>query len=182
MRGGKRGAVLVFALLLSTLLLVVGVGFIALRGLEYGSVSELQDRAQARELAMAGMEDARVKLEKDPFFPPVGGFGQYTFTYSEDVFDPEDASRLIGLFTVTVDNRQKEEPFRLIRIQSIGQVVDRRAPDAPVRATYRILAEIDVASFERGGSLGQANSRLYQYLDWKEQDVSRATSWGEFPE
>lgn len=177
----SKGAVLVFALLLSTLLLILGVGFIAQRGLEYGSVSELQDRAQARELAMAGMEDARVKLEKDPFFPPVGGFGQSTFTYSEDVLDP-DTNRMVGLFTVTVDLSRREEPYRIIRVQAIGQAVERRAPDAPPRSTYRIYAEIDVASNERGGALGVANPRLYQYIEWKEQDVSRATGFGEIPE
>jgi hypothetical protein len=178
----SRGAILIFALLLSTLLLILGAGFIAQRGLEYGSVSELQDRAQARELAMAGMEDARVKLEKDPFFPPVGGFGQSTFTYSEDIMDPDDAARMIGIFTVSVDLSRKEEPYRIVRIQAIGQVVDRRAPDSPPRSTYRIYAEVDVASFERGGAPNVPNPRLFQYIDWKEQDVSTASSYGEMPE
>lgn len=131
---------------------------------------------------MAGMEDARVKLEKDPFFPPVGGFGQNTFTYSEDVMDPEDASRMVGIFSVTVDLSRKEEPYRMVRVQSIGQVVERRAPDAPPRAAYRIYAEIDVASFERGGAPNVPNPRLFQYIEWKEQDVSKANSYGEMPE
>ena len=182
MRKGKAGAILVFALLLSALLLVLGVGFISQRGLEYGSVSELQDRAQARQLALAGMEDARVKLEKDPFFPPAGGFNQQNFTYSEDVRDPEDSGRMLGLFTVALDLSRKEEPYRIVRIQSVGQVVDRRAPDAPIRSTYRIYAELDVASFARGGALGESNPRLYQFINWREQDVSKASSYGEMPE
>ena len=175
----SRGAVLIFALLLSSLLLILGAGFMAQRGLEYGTVSELQDRAQARELAMAGMEDARVKLEKDPFFPPVGGFGQYTFTYSEDVMDLDDPTRMVELFIVAVDLSRKTEPYRLVRVQSIGQVTDRRAPDSPIRSTYRIYAEVDVASFERGGAPNVPNPRLYQYIDWKEQDVSKANGFGE---
>ena len=177
-----RGAILIFALLLSALLLVLGVGFMAQRGLEYGTVSEVQDRAQARELALAGLEDARVKLEKDPFFPPGGAVGQNTFTYSEDVMDPEDASRMVGIFSVTVDLSHKEEPYRIVCIQSIGQVVERRAPDAPQRAAYRIYAEIDVASFERGGAPNAPNPRLYQYINWRELDVSAANSKGEMPE
>jgi hypothetical protein len=177
----QQGAILIFALLLSALLLVLGAGFIAQRSLEYGAVSEVQDRAQARQLALAGMEDARVKMEKDPFFPPVGGFGQTTFTYSEDVLDPDDGD-MIGIFTVTVNVGRKEEPFRVIRIQSIGSVVEARSPDTPVRASYRIYGEVDVASLERGGAPGVENPRLFRYIDWKEQDVSRPTVFGEMSE
>jgi hypothetical protein len=161
-----RGAILIFALMLCTLLLVIGMGFVAQRSLEYGSVSQLQDKAQARQLAMAGMEDARIKLEKDPFFPQVGGFGQSTFTYSEQLLDPSDAS-VVGVYKVTVDVSLKEEPFRIIRIVAVGDA----GPDsADPLATYSIYAELDVASLDRDNP-GTPNPKLYRYIDWREQDV-----------
>jgi hypothetical protein len=52
----------------------------------------------------------------------------------------------------------------------------------PVRSSYRIYAELDVASFERGGALNAENPKLFQYLEWREQDVTRATSLGDMNE
>ncbi len=157
--------------MLCTLLLIIGMGFVAQRSLEYGSVSELQDKAQARQLAMAGIEDARVKLEKDPFFPQVGGFGQPDFTYSEELKDPSDSS-LVGIYKVTIDVRLKEEPFRVVRILSAGYAGPDRANPL---ATYTIYAELDVATFDREKP-GSENPKLFRFIDWREQDVWKGES------
>lgn len=158
------------ALLLISLVLVMILGFLGLRGLEYSSTAKIQSLALAQSLAEGGMEDARVKLEKDMFFPPLTGYGQDTFTYSEDVTDPA-TGQPVGGYTVTLDVSQRVAPFCLVRMQSIGAAGLRTNP----RARYRIYAELDVSSNERSTNMFP-NSRLFRYLQWREGDVEQPGS------
>lgn len=155
------------ALLLISLVLVIILGFLGMRGLEYSSTAKLQHMALAQSLAEGGMEDARVKLEKDMFFPPLGGFGQTTFIFSEDVTDPT-TSQVVGSYTVTVDAGRRGAPFCVIRVQSVGSAGMRTNP----RARYRIYAEIDCSGEERASNTFP-NPRLYRYLLWREGDVEQ---------
>ena len=169
----RRGFTLVLTLLLITLLLVLGLAFLGKRALEYGSVPKVQQQAMAQALAEAGIEDARVKLEKDPFFPPVTGYLQQVYNYSEDMLDPDDG-RNVGSYTVTIDLSKREQPFRVIRLLAIGTAGPRLNP----QARYRIYAELDVAGEVRGGS--GPNPQLYRFINWREQDVDPPDGGG-FP-
>jgi hypothetical protein len=169
----RKGFTLVLTLLLSTLLAVMGLAFLGKRALEYGSVPKVQSQAVAQALAEAGMEDVRVKLEKDPFFPPITGYLQESYTYSEDLLDPEDGS-YVGSYTVSLNLQRKEQPYRIMRMLSIGSAGPRLSPVA----RYRIYAELDVANEERGGS--GPNSQLFRFINWRESDVDPAKDGG-FP-
>lgn len=171
----KKGFTLVLTLLLSTLLLVMGLAFLGKRALEYGTVPKVQLQAVSQALAEAGMEDARVKLEKDPFFPPISGYGQESYTYSEDLLDPEDNS-YVGSYTVSLNVQRKEQPYRIWRILSIGTAGPRLSP----LARYRIYAELDIANEERGGA--GPNSQLFRFINWRESDVDPARNTGPLPQ
>ena len=162
-----RAFAILLALLLISLVLVIILGFLGVRGLEYSSSSRIQQMALAQSLAEAGMEDARVKLEKDMFFPPLGGYGQTSFIFSEDVTDP-DNGLVIGSYTVTVDFALRGSPFNLIKVQCIGAAGLRINP----RARYRIYAEVDASSYERASN-SFPNPHLFRYMLWREGDVEQ---------
>lgn len=155
------------ALLLISFVLVCMLGFLGTRSLEFSNTGRLQQMALAQSLAEAGMEDARVKLEKDMFFPPLQGFGQNNFIYSEDLMDPE-TGQLAGSYVVTVDHSLRGSPHCVVRLQSVGTAGPRQNP----RARYRIYAEIDVSSHERATN-AVGNPRLYRYILWREGDVEQ---------
>lgn len=164
-----RAFTLVLALLIAVLLLVVGMGFLGVRALEFGSTPRFQQEAVAQALAEAGMEDARVKLEKDQFFPPVSGYGRDSFTYSEDVTDPDTSKGIVvvGSYTVAVDCSKREQPYRVVRILSTGSAGPSRLNPT---ARYRIYAEIDVNGLDRADPT-KKNPYLYRYIDWRESDI-----------
>lgn len=165
MRPRRRGFLIILSLLLITLLLVIVMGFMSSRSLEFSSTGRVQAMAQAQALAEAGMEDARVKLEKDVFFPPVVGFGQSTFTYTEDLADPE-TNQVLGTYTVTVDVFRRSAPYCVIKVLSVGSAGPRQDPIA----RYRIYAELDVAPNDRASGSG-VNARLFRFVNWQEEDV-----------
>ena len=150
-----------------SLVLVIVLGYLGARSLEYSATTKMQQTLVAQGLAEAGMEDSRVKLEKDMFFPPLGGYGQDTFTYSEDLTDPESGV-MVGSYTVTLDCSKRESPYSIVRIQSIGSSGLRTDP----KARYRIYAELDVSSYERATNLAP-NSHLFRYILWREGDVEQ---------
>jgi len=121
----------------------------------------------ARQLAVAGMEDARVKLCKDMNFPPRGSIGDFVFSYSEKLQYPGDTAP-IGEYEVTVDISRNEpansaDYDQKIRVCSIGLVRD----DAgEIIARRSITAYLDTARLERGGTA--ANPYLYQFIDWQD--------------
>ena len=160
----RKGFTLILTLLLCALLLVMGLAFLGKRALEYGSVPRVQFEAVAQALAEAGIEDARVKLAKDPFFPPITGYMQEAYTYSEDLLDPED-DHLVGTYTVSLNVQKKDQPYRIMRLLSIGSAGDRLNP----QARYRIYAELDMANEARGGS--GPNPQLFRFINWREGDV-----------
>lgn len=161
----KKAFVLPMVLMLCLILLVIGLSFLGARSLEYGSTPKYRQHARAQALAEAGMEDARVKLEKDQFFPPSGGYGQESFTYSEDVTDPDDGS-MVGSYTVSIDISRRSQPFQIVRVLSIGTGGTRADPSG----RYRIYAEMDVCPTDRNNS-ALPNPKLCRWLDWREGDI-----------
>ena len=88
----KRGFVLVAVLLISIILLVSGLGIMSAQASRYAASAVISEGLQARNAALSGLEDVRVKLAKDVKFPPRKSKdrGQFKFAYSEDLSaDPE---------------------------------------------------------------------------------------------
>jgi hypothetical protein len=99
--------------------------------------------AQARALAVSGLEDLRVKLAKDPFFPTGIGDEQVIFTYTETVTTLSSPPTKVGSFQVTVDRSHRDLPDKVLRLESVGIVGGYHA-EAP---RFAIYAELDLRDF-----------------------------------
>lgn len=101
---------------------VLGMGLMSSQAARCRAALRMSDAVLARQIAMAGLEDARVKMNLDIAFPPppAGGFTsaayssgtfdnvtqqqtQPIFTYSETVDIPSIPPRK-GIYAVTVDS------------------------------------------------------------------------------
>lgn len=136
----RRGSILIATLLLLSLLLVAGLGLHGAQAQRYRGAAALGRQTAALALAEAGLEDARVKLEKDPLFPPRGAPEQAVFRYSEDLG--------AGSYTVTVDRTFAGPPHFLLVVRAQGRAGSR--DETETRVT--LVAEMDQAVEVRGGS------------------------------
>lgn len=152
----RRAFVLVLVLLICNLLLLLGLAFCGKRALQYRGASLASEVAQARALAEAGLEDARVKLEKDMAFPPAGADDQLTYSYSEDVLDPD--GRLVGSFTVLLDRTYAKRPYNVLVLRSVGTVGPRTLD--PPGPQHRIRAEL---------LLDQASPKYFQFVSYRDE-------------
>lgn len=141
MRKGQRGSAIVFALLISLLLAVVGLYLIGTRRGAYATGRASIYQAQARGLAQAGMEDMLVKLAKDSFFPTGVPDEQKVFSYQENMPDPQDEERVLGVYQCTVDRGREAEGFVfLLSVGTSGSI------EQPL-ARYRVAAILDLRTF-----------------------------------
>lgn len=138
-RGRDRGAVLLAALMLTTVMLLLGLGFLGQRRGQYRAAREFIQQSQAGALADAGLEDALGKLAKDVGFPPLRSNDQGSFTYSEDVAD--STGQPVGSYRVAIDMRYSLQPYAVIRVTSRGLLGNGKTPTAVVSRTM----EIDMA-------------------------------------
>lgn len=141
----QSGFMLAFGLMVMVLLLVMGLGFLGKQADAYRSAAFAEASSQALEVAMAGLEDARVKLMKDFNFPPPGETDQPQYSYTEVLRDPD--GRAVGSYTVTVDSQWKGPPSSILKIDVWGYWGD---PDNPPISRRRVTAEWDAAEFVRG--------------------------------
>lgn len=134
----RRAFLLLTSLLLGVVLLLLGMGFISSQADRYGGVKRAAETAQARALAIAGLEDARVKIQNDIQFPPPMAAGQTTFSYGEvlDLGDPP----ILGHYNVVIETAYNQDPTFVLLVTSTGSIGDPNAPDAQ----YRIRAEMDM--------------------------------------
>lgn len=113
-RSAQRGALLVAALLLFSLLLALGLGMMSAQSARM-RVAEAQVKSvQAKALCEAAWEDVRVKLGKDILLPKAVD-GQTFLAYSEDVSTTIDGvEQALGSYTVVIDfhlnKTQRESP------------------------------------------------------------------------
>ncbi|MBN9415725.1 MAG: hypothetical protein J0I12_09835 [Candidatus Eremiobacteraeota bacterium] len=133
----RRGFALMLALLISTLLLVLGIGFMTKQSYRYRLARLSADAIAAKSLAMAGIENSRVKMQHDLLYPPPDDRYHDEYSFSEPVYDL-NSSRQVGTYEVTVDRRWMELPYEVIIITSVGHPVDSNA-------RYSIRAELDVS-------------------------------------
>lgn len=137
----RRGSALVFALLVSILLAVIGLYLIGARRGVYANARATVYSAQARALALAGMDDMTVKLSKDAFFPTGVPDEQKIFSYSETLRDPNNAGVVLGTYQCTVDRSRSEDG--LIFLMSVGTVGPVKAP----QGRYRVAAVLDTSNY-----------------------------------
>ncbi|MBS2037872.1 hypothetical protein JST97_23000 [bacterium] len=148
------------SLSLMLVLLLLGLAFLYRRQAQYRAAAAAPWQAQARALCQAGLEDCRLKWQKDPDFPPRSSEDQQYFNYSEELKD--DSGLAIGRFAVTVDFRLAAQPYKLARVTSVGIVP---ASGAPV-AQHKIMVEFDLSDVVRGTS--DPNPKYFQYINWKD--------------
>lgn len=125
--------------MLTTILLLLGMGFISSQATAYAGNKQAALASQARQLALAGLEDARVKLELDIDFPPPPGPGQALFSYSELLPLPTSPPNNQGSYLVIVDSSEASTGAKEYRLTAVGSVGPPREPIAQ----YRIEAAID---------------------------------------
>lgn len=135
----RRGFLLITALMLTIILLLVGMGLLGSQASRYEAARQASFSSQARQLALAGLEDARVKMELDINFPPPQGPGQFLFSYSE-FLDLPYPTPVTGSYSVTVDSTYAQDPaaglyYTITSVGSLGP------PIAPT-AQYRLTAEL----------------------------------------
>ncbi len=129
---------MVVALLVLGVALVAGMGLMTSQVSNYRGVKAVEDAAQALSLAQAGLEDARLKLERDLDFPPKGDPGQTLFTYSEDVLI---GAQRVGSYRISIDTALQSTDYDMIRVTSTGLVGPGEGPTA--QRTLRIDLDTD---------------------------------------
>lgn len=154
----ERAFLLITALLVSIILLLLGMGFVGSQADRYRGIKRSADTAKARALCIAGLEDARLKIQNDLRFPPPMAAGQTTFSFGEqlDVGAPPQP----GTYSVVVETAYNVDglpisPGRVLLITSTGSLGD---PNDPV-AQYQIKAELDM----------QPGPNYCHYSHWEDQ-------------
>lgn len=148
---------LVMTLFLLVLLSVTGLLFLSIQTTQRDETHQLMQAEKARQLAHAGLEDARQKLTQNYAFFDTLADGQQVFTYVERVSDVGEESP--GGFEVTVDLRQSKRPFFLVQVSSVGMVGDLGRP----AAMRRLMQEIDVSPWDRSDT-SLSNPDLFRVL------------------
>ncbi|MBX3170724.1 MAG: hypothetical protein KF760_25185 [Candidatus Eremiobacteraeota bacterium] len=141
----RKGFMLVTALLLCSIVLLLGMGFLGSRVGQYNSTMQASLAARARWVARAGLEDARAKLQRDIHFPPHPSQLQTTYSYSEDLHDLSTPPQYVGTYDVQLDSSHDLPNLRVLVITSRGQVrAPGQGPTAPPLACHSYRACIDV--------------------------------------
>ena len=159
----RRGYLMPMAILIMGILVVTGMGFLSAQSRNYRAAVQSSSGHQARSIAVAGIEDAHIKLLKDPEFPPPGDEGQYLFTYQEELRDV-GGGPVVGHYAVTVDTTYAEGPYYVIVVTSRGEELSKGIH-------YTVRAEFDVAPFDREDPL-ESNPDPYGILNWYEEGLN----------
>lgn len=158
----QRGYLMPLALMVLALLGVITMGILGSKSSNYAAVVRNIALDRARALAFAGVEDARVKLMNDSYFPPPGDVEQHRFSYGELVNDVGGGGSL-GRFTVTVDTEHVDEPYYVVKLTSTGTEFESNT-------SLRLRVELDVAPFDRKDP--SRSSRFpYGVLNWTEEGL-----------
>jgi len=170
----RRGILMITALMVAVVLLLIGMGLLGSQASRYEAALQSSRSAQARQLALAGLEDARIKLELDLNFPPPPGPGQSEFSYSEAL--ATDPPSFQGTYSVLVDltyGNDSTFPSRYITVTSVGTVGDPIKPTAQ----YKLRAEIDtwnpadVGSSRPNNTEGILKDRFFRYTHIQDEEM-----------
>jgi len=153
---------LLVSLLLTALIATMGLGFVTSRQLRYAGTVRAVNWGQAKALAQAGMEDARVKIERDLDFPPQRSEDQSKFSYRETLTDSTGVN--LGSYVVTIDLAHAGPPYHVLRVRSRGLVGPN--PALPT-GTCTIYAEYDVRPVDPV-TPNPRDSNQYRVINWVE--------------
>lgn len=159
----RRGVVLVAVLLILALLVIFGLVMLSKESAHFEAARRDAFSAQAFELAMAGLEDARVKLDKDYHFPRSNGSEQVLLSYSEVVYDLDEVTEL-GSYRVTIDQRWQNENYQVLRITSVGYA----GPASQIKANRRLVVYLDTAA-ELRGAPGTPNPNYFEFINFEDR-------------
>lgn len=166
MNGRRRAFFLVLALFMVTLISVMALAFLGGGPMNYRTSLTISLEQQARWLALAGIEDARLKLQKDPDFPPPMGDEGIYYSYAEQVSDVGGGA-VVGSFEVTIDQSHAAAPYYLIILDCNGLVV--RQGQLTKKS---VRAEIDVSPKDRRvGHETDENPNYYRIVNWSEEGL-----------
>lgn len=143
-----RGSLLISALLLFAILLTLGLGIMSSQSARMKAAQAQVASLQAKQLALAGWEDFRVKLGKDQLL--IQMVEDQTFlSYSEDVYIPDAGGpgddTFFGTYTVVCDTSRvlfEPEPVGIYVVSVSGKVGPRNEqPLAERQMEFEINAE-----------------------------------------
>ena len=137
----REGFLVVTALMILIILVLLGMGFLGSQANRYRSVVYSAQAAQARQLAVAGLEDARLKFQNDlDFPPPPAGPEQTTFSFCESVTMGPAGQQIQGNYQVIINTAYASDPYLVYEVQSVGSIGD---PNQPL-AQYVLTGEINI--------------------------------------
>lgn len=182
-------------------MLMIGMGLVGSEASRYRAAMRTSESVQARQLALAGLEDARIKMELDVNFPPppetgpVTGAGsgsgsvyaagpdatQPLFTYSEGVTIP-GLKPVNGSYMVTIDSSNCSPRFWddefLTKFDSSGprQVITITSvgtigTPTQTSAQYSITAELDVSLWQRVNGSNTPNPNYFRFTHLEDQNI-----------
>ena len=155
-----RRGYLIQTLMLLALLFVFCLAILGRQPYAYSTALQNSRLAQARALAMAGLEDIRVKLVKDYEWRRLGQVS--AVSYVEDVLDPETNARL-GSYRVTLNQEWAPLDYEILRIECEGILGNLDRPEA--RLVISTMMDIRVESRTGGGD----NPDFFRLIEWNER-------------
>ena len=160
----RKAFILILALFIVTFISVLALAFLGAGPMNYRTAMSVTLEQQVHWLAQSGIEDARIKLQRDPDFPPSMGDEGLYFSYSEQISDLGGTSP-IGSFEVTVDKSHAKDPYYLVILNSTGRL-SRQGQE--MKSSIR--AEVDISpSDRRSGHEDEDNPNFYKIVNWSEE-------------
>ena len=194
----KRGFLLITSLLICIVMLLIGMGMVGGEASRYRAAMRNSESVQARQLALAGLEDARIKMELDINFPPPPETGpagtsgsvysagpddtQPLFTYSESITIP-GLTPVTGSYMVTIDSTNCTPRFwddDVIKSFNVAgtrrQVILVTSVGTIGTATqttsqYSITAELDVSLYKRTSPYNVANPNYFHFTHIEDANI-----------
>lgn len=162
----RRGFLLILALFIVLLITGFGLAFLNTGALNYQGAVTAQLSQQAQILAFAGLEDARLKLERDINFPPMTDPEIKTFSYSELVKASD--SQVIGNYDITIDLTYSGTPYQVITVSSTGRVPG-LVNNVQGEIKRSLKAEFDIRPLDRRAAFSSdQNPNLYRIINLSE--------------
>jgi len=162
LRKQPRAFLIITVLLLLVILLVLCGAYLRSQVNYYRGARTTAWKAGARQLALSGLEDVRLKLLKDSAFPPTN-LSTTRFTYVEKVFD--DTGAIVGTYRVTLRSDKSQKPLYLLYVQCEGRL---GPPEAPI-ASHTLTALCDLSELARNAS-GLPNPRFRRWVQIRDSD------------
>lgn len=157
---------MITALMVAVVLLLIGMGLLGSQVSRYEASRQQLRSSQARQLALAGLEDARIKLELDIQFPPSPGPGQHTFSYSEKL--DTGSADFEASYSVVIDLTYATDTAGYIEVVSVGTV----GPPIRPLAQYRLRGEIDnVTSGRPPNAYSIVRDRFFRYTHVQDEEM-----------